>query len=254
MRILILEDEYLVAESLIRLVRQLEPDAELEGPVATVKEAREYLDKNNPDLIISDIQLADGISLDVFAREAITCPIIFTTAFNEYAIRAFKLNSLDYLLKPVDKKELKAALDKYHMMRSKFADPVYLQQLSDLFTNFSSAAKKFKERFTVHFGKSLILVPVPEVAAFIKEEIIFLVDKDGRKLITDYRSLDEVEELVNPQAFFRANRQAILHLPFINSVKTDETGKTNVSLKISQVAEITVSKEKTASLRKWLDG
>ena len=116
MNILILEDEPLVAESLMKLVRQLEPDANISGPVQSVAEARMKLEVQTPDLIISDIQLSDGISLDVFTDNNIQCPIIFTTAYNEYAIRAFKVNSIDYLLKPVDRKELKAALDKFHLL------------------------------------------------------------------------------------------------------------------------------------------
>ena len=141
MKILILEDEYLVAESLIKLVRQLEPDADIAGPIASVKEARELLQESEPDLIISDIQLADGISLDVFTKQSIKCPVIFTTAFNEYAIRAFKINSIDYLLKPVDKKELRQALEKFHLMQSKFGNEVYLQQITDLFNNFKTGKR-----------------------------------------------------------------------------------------------------------------
>lgn len=252
MRILVLEDEHLVAESLIKQITQLEPEAFIAGPLGSVAEAREYLALNQPDLIISDIQLSDGISLDVFTSSKPGCPIIFTTAFNEYAIRAFKVNSVDYLLKPIDRKELKAAFDKFHLLQSKFANDVYLQQISEMFNNFSEN-KRYKERFAVHSGRNVILVPAYEVGCFVKEEIIFLLNGEGRKLITDYRSLDEVEELLDPKQFFRANRQFLLQLSFIDSFRSDETGKINVKMKQSTIPEIIVSKEKAASFRKWVE-
>ena len=118
MKILVIEDEPLVAESLMKMVKQLEPSAELIGPIPTVKASLEWLEENiQPDLILSDIQLADGISLDIFYEQRVSCPIIFTTAYNEYAIRAFKVNSIDYLLKPVDKKELQDAFQKFHLLQ-----------------------------------------------------------------------------------------------------------------------------------------
>ena len=252
MKILILEDEYLVAESLIKLVRQLEPDAEIAGPIASVKEARELLQESEPDLIISDIQLADGISLDVFTKQSIKCPVIFTTAFNEYAIRAFKINSIDYLLKPVDKKELRQALEKFHLMQSKFGNEVYLQQITDLFNNFKTG-KRYKERFAVHSGRNVVLVPASEVVCFVKEEIIFLISAGGKKFITDYRSLDEVEELTDPLAFFRANRQFLIQLPYIDSIRSDESSKLYVKLKSQGIAEVIVSKEKAPLFRKWIE-
>lgn len=253
MNILILEDEPLVAESLIKMVRRLEPDANIAGPVESVAEARKRLEVDTPDLIISDIQLSDGISLDVFSDYNIQCPIIFTTAFNEYAIRAFKVNSIDYLLKPVDKNELKSALDKFHLLQSKFGNETYLQQISELFKDFKGS-KKYKERFTVHHGRNVVLIPSQEIACFSKEEVIYLVNHEGKKYITDYRSLDEVEELLNPAQFFRANRQHIISLPFIASMHSDESSKIYLRMKLPACDDIVISKEKAASFRKWVEG
>ncbi len=253
MNILVLEDEPLVAESLLKLVRQLEPEASITGPVQSVKDARMKLEMQTPDLIISDIQLADGISLDVFTGYNIQCPIIFTTAYDEYAVRAFKVNSIDYLLKPVDKNELKAALDKYHLLQSKFGNKAYLQQIGELFRDFKSAGK-YKERFAVHMGRNVLLVPSSEAAGFSKEEVIYLVSNSGKKYITDYRSLDEVEELLDPSQFFRANRQHIIGINYIASMHGDESGKIYVKMKHGGDEEIIISKEKAASFRKWLEG
>lgn len=248
-----LEDELLVAESLLKLLRQMEPGAHIIGPVQSVKEARARLEAEPPDLIIADIQLSDGISLDVFTGYNIQCPIIFTTAFDDYAIRAFKVNSIDYLLKPVDKYELKAALEKYHLLQSKYGDEAYVQEIGELFRNFSSG-KKYKDRFAVHLGRNVVLVPAREVAGFSKEEVIYLVGDTGKKYITDYRSLDEVEELLNPAHFFRANRQHIVALEHIASMRSDESGKIFVTMKQAGQDEVIVSKEKAASFRKWVVG
>lgn len=253
MKILVLEDEHLVAESLIKIVRQLEPDAVIEGPVASVKEAKQILSAATPDLIISDIQLADGISLDVFTERKVQCPIIFTTAFNEYAIRAFKVNSIDYLLKPIDKAELKAAFDKYHSLKGDSGNDIYFQQLNDLLSNFSTN-KKYKERFTAHLGRNIVLMHTDDIACFTKEEVIYLQHKEGKKFITDFRSLDEIEELLDPAVFYRANRQFIISMPYIDSMRSDETGKIIVKMKLNPGPEVIVSKEKAAQFRKWVEG
>ena len=253
MKILVLEDEHLVAESLIKIVRQLEPDALIEGPVATVKEAKQILSTSAPDLIISDIQLADGISLDVFTERKVQCPIIFTTAFNEYAIRAFKVNSIDYLLKPIDKAELKAAFDKYHNLKVDMSTDIYMQQLNEMLANFNTN-KKYKERFTAHLGRNVVLMHTDDIPCFTKEEVIYLQHKEGKKFITDFRSLDEIEELLDPAIFFRANRQFIISMPYIDSMRTDDTGKIIVKLKLNPCPEIIVSKEKAAQFRKWVEG
>ncbi len=253
MKILVIEDEPLVAESLMKQVRQVEPGAELIGPLPTVRASLKWLAENpQPELILSDIQLADGISLDIFSETKINCPVIFTTAYNEYAIRAFKVNSIDYLLKPIDKTELAAAFQKFHLLQSKFKDALYLQEMKELFSNFNRS-KQYKERFAVHMGRSVTLIPVEEIALFQKEELIYLVNKEGNRFITDYRSLDEVEELVNPKLFYRVNRQHLVHLPFIESYRGDDTGKLTLKLRGIKTNELIVSKEKAAEFRKWFE-
>ncbi|HKO82040.1 MAG TPA: LytTR family DNA-binding domain-containing protein [Chitinophagaceae bacterium] len=253
MKILVIEDEPLVAESLMKQVRQVEPTAELTGPLPTVKASIKWLSENpHPDLILSDIQLADGISLDIFSELKVQCPVIFTTAYNEYAIRAFKVNSIDYLLKPIDKNELAAAFQKFHLLQSKFNDAVYLQEMKELFTNFNKS-KQYKERFAVHVGRSVTLIPVEDIALFLKEELIYLVNKEGNRFITDFRSLDEVEELVNPKLFYRVNRQHLVHLPCIESYRADDTGKLTLKLRGIKTNELIVSKEKAAEFKKWFD-
>ncbi|MGC4022920.1 MAG: LytTR family DNA-binding domain-containing protein [Cyclobacteriaceae bacterium] len=253
MKILIIEDEPFVAVSLAKIVQEIEPLAELCGPLSSVSEAAEWLTKNgNPDLILSDIQLADGISLDIFSENKILCPIIFTTAYNEYAIKAFKLNSIDYLLKPIEKNELKAAFQKFHLLQSKFENEIYLKQLKDLFSDFGQQ-KKYKERFAVHSGRAVSLIPIEEIALFLKEELIFLAKNDGTRFVTDFRSLDEIEELVNPKLFFRVNRQNLVQLSFIESYRADDTGKLTLKMRTIRAEGLIVSKEKAAEFKKWFE-
>lgn len=253
MNVLIIEDEPLVAVSLHKLLLQLEPEAIIYGPLESVAETKDWLASNKePDLILSDIQLSDGIAFEIFNTYKIHCPIIFTTAYNDYAIRAFKLNSIDYLLKPIDKADLEAALHKFHLLQSKFANNDYLQQMASLFANFNNG-KKYKERFAVHKGRNVTLVPVEDVALFTKEEIIYLVNREGTRFITDYRSLDEVQELVDPKNFYRANRQTIIHLSFVESYRTDDTAKITLRMRLNKVDDIVISKEKAAEFKKWFE-
>lgn len=155
-----------------------------------------------PDLILSDIQLADGVSFDIFQELNLSCPIIFTTAYDEYAIRAFKLNSIDYLLKPIDKQELERAFEKLQRWKNTPQQELFPQQLRDLLTDLGNrSGKKYKHRFTAHFQRSVVAVADTRIAYFVREEVIWLITTDNQRLITDYQSLDEVEELLDPLTF-----------------------------------------------------
>lgn len=252
MQVLILEDEPLVAAHLIRLVHQLQPDWQLLGPLASLREADTWLQQHpQPDLILADIQLSDGISLDLFHHLQPACPVIFTTAYDHYAIRAFKINSIDYLLKPVDVEELENAFKKFALLREKYSNPVYLQELMQ-FVQHQQRKQAFKESFTVHYGRSVYVVPVGEIVCFTKQELIYLHQSDGRQWITDFRSLDEVEELLDPQKFYRANRQCIVQKAFLSGYRSDDTGKLNLQLKMNKPLPVMVSKDKAASFKEWI--
>lgn len=254
LNILMLEDEPLVAYSLLNLMREIEPEAQINGPISSVKEAQEWLNTHpSPDLVLADIQLADGISLDIFAHRPLDYPIIFTTAYNEYAIRAFKLNSVDYLLKPIEREDLKAALDKFHLLQDKFKNSSYLDQMQELFANFAQHNKRYKTRFSVHQGRSMILIPVEDVVCFGKEEYIYLLSTDGKKYLSDFRSLDEVAELLDPTQFFRANRQYLVALDALEGFRMDDWGKLKLKLKVSPGEEVTVSREKAGEFRRWVE-
>jgi DNA-binding LytR/AlgR family response regulator len=248
MRILIIEDELLVAKKLESLVLQIEPSAELIGPLTSVQTSLEWLSNNHPpDLILSDIQLSDGISFEIFEKSKINCPVIFTTAYDEYAIRAFKLNSIDYLLKPIDLKELQGAIFKYKTLK---ISPVDLQ-INELLTKLKAEPQKYKERFLSVQRNSLVPITVDEIAFFQKQELIYLFTFTNEKLISEHSTLDEIESMIDPSRFFRVNRQHLIHIQSVARVKATHKGMT-VVLKPPFNLEIDLSREKVTALKKWL--
>ncbi|AQG78715.1 LytR/AlgR family response regulator transcription factor [Spirosoma montaniterrae] len=255
MTILLIEDEPLVGKQLLKLMRQLEPDATLAGPLTSVQDVVDYLTNNRPDLVIADIQLADGVSFDAFGTVGLNVPVIFTTAYDEYAIRAFKLNSIDYLLKPIDPDELRAALAKYHRWQPTGTD--FAEQFQMFLAQFTgrSATPAYKRRFTAHYLRQIISVSQEQIACFCRDELIFLHTTDGQKLITDYRTLDELDELLDPARFFRANRQYIIALESVAGYEPHYSGKLIVHLKKpNDSLDITISKEKAGAFRQWFEG
>lgn len=252
MNILILEDEPLVAEKLILQVKKLRPAWTVLGPVASTREAREWLQDNiMPDLILADIQLSDGISLDLLHELKPGRPVIFTTAFDEYAIRAFKINSVDYLLKPVDPQELEAAFVKFESHQAALQNTADLQAL--LAFIHKPSGKAYKEKFLITQGQQTLLVPQANIAYFMKDDLLFLVQAEGGRHVTDYRSLDEIEELVDPTAYFRANRQYLVQRKFVTGFRSDDTGKLSLVLTLPKPPAITVSREKASLFRKWFE-
>jgi DNA-binding LytR/AlgR family response regulator len=249
MKILIIEDEPLVAKDLQNLIGKLAPDANIIRVISSVESAKKWITENPmPDLILSDIQLSDGISFDIFESLHLTCPIIFTTAYDEYAIRAFKLNSIDYLLKPVDAKELEAALTKY---KSLSAENMLGDQLKALIGNWGNQTKKYKERFLTLHRNTLVPISQDSIAYFHKEELIYLHTLDNEKLICEHHTLDEVENLLNPEIFFRVNRQFIIHIQSVGKIKTTHKGLT-VELKPPHNIVIDISREKAIAFKNWI--
>lgn len=252
MKILIIEDEPLVAKDLINLLQKVEPSSQVVATLSSVDASKKWLQAHTvPDLILSDIQLSDGISFDIYENMAITCPIIFTTAYDDYAIRAFKLNSIDYLLKPVDAKELSLALTKYKSLSS---ENILAGQLKSLMSGWNQhPEKRYKERFLTLHRNTLIPVSHNEIAFFHKEELIYLMTINNEKYITEHQTLDELESLLNPDNFFRVNRQYIIHVQAVGKIKTTHKGLT-VQLKPPFNTEIDISREKATAFKSWIEG
>jgi len=249
MNILIIEDETWAAKHLQNMVLKIEPAATIVGMISSVNEAVKWLGSHpSPDLILSDIQLSDGISFEIFETLHLQCPIIFATAFDEYAIRAFKLNSIDYLLKPIDEKELYAAIAKY---RSLNIGNVLEDQLKSLVGSWDIANKKYKERFLTLHRNTLVPISQNEIAFFHKEELIYVHTLSNERYISEHHTLDELEALLNPDVFFRASRQYIIHIQSVDRIKTTHKGLT-VQLKPSYKTEIDISREKATAFKNWL--
>ncbi|MHB1277744.1 MAG: LytR/AlgR family response regulator transcription factor [Bacteroidia bacterium] len=254
MKIVIIEDEKLVAAELLALLSEFLPEAEIEAVIDSVEAGKEWFgNKTMPDLIFSDIQLSDGLSFEIFEGRNILAPIIFTTAYDEFALRAFRLNSIDYLLKPIGKTELKRALDKFHKIHGN-ANPEFLRLQFEQLMHDMRQGKRYKTRFSAHYGQSIIPVNSDKLSGFYKDELIFLLTRSGEKLISDYHTLDELEELLDPVSFYRANRQIIVYIDAVLGYKTHYTGKLQLQLEGHETLEIVVSREKAGSFKKWFEG
>jgi len=256
MKALIVEDEPLVAKDLKKLVFESAADIEILETLASVEEAVEWLNTHaEPDLMFLDIQLSDGTSFDIFERTTVRCPVIFTTAYDDYAIRAFKVNSIDYLLKPVDKKELARALEKLKWATAQGQTDLR-EQVRTLIAQMadSKETKHYKERFLAHQGKMNVVVSQNNIAGFQKDALIYLITTDKQQLVTDFETMDELEELLNPGVFFRANRQVFLNVNSVESYRTDSYGKLQVKLKAPVSTVVDISREKAQTFKQWLGG
>lgn len=254
MKVVIIEDEPLIAKNLQRMLKQIDTAVDVLAVLDSVSSSVKWLQENKqPDLLFMDIQLADGVSFDIFNKTKIENPVIFTTAYNEYAIRAFKVNSVDYLLKPIDKEQLQLAIEKFKKYFGVKNDAVG-EQFKLLLENLQNkSTPKFKERFLAHYKGGIVPVPENKTAYFIKDTIIYLGNNDNEKLVTDYNTIDEIEEVMNPSNFFRANRQMIIHIGQVDTYKKHDTGKIEVHLKCDKNLRVDVSREKANEFVKWLD-
>lgn len=248
MKTLILEDETLAAKDLLKTIDQLDIGIEVLAVLKTVKAAQEWLNQYpEPQLILADIQLADASSFELFENRKLSCPIIFTTAYNEFALRAFKLNSIDYLLKPIDAEQLEHAIQKYQTLQK---SPALHEQIQTLIANFQQP-QTYKERFLVLSRNALVPLHVDEIAYFMKDELIFAVTYEGKRFVCDMHSLEEVEKLVNPHNFYRANRQFIIHSNAVAKIKTTHKGLT-IELQKTLKQEVDISREKAKVFKQWM--
>lgn len=255
MKILIIEDETLAAERLKDLIYKYDATIELLETLDSVEETVDWLNANDsPDLLFLDIQLADGLSFDIFDAVEVTTPVIFTTAFDEYALRAFKVNSIDYLLKPIDYEELIVAIDKYKKQFQRTATPLPNWSILQETLKAIQTKKNYKTRFAVKTGHRLRSIPIAEVAYFYSEDkISWLKTMGGKKYAVDY-TLDQLTELLNPNNFFRLNRKYITAIEAIKEVVSYSNSRLKVQLSDTPKNElILISREKVNNFKKWLD-
>lgn len=253
MKYLIIEDEPALAKRLANLIAEIEPGAVLLGTIDSVEEAVKWLVANpHPDLLFMDIQLADGLSFDIFKQVEIKTPVIFTTAFDNYAIQAFKVNSVDYLLKPLNRDELKNAIEKFKL--SGFQKNTVDFDLSKLAAMLKGEQKKFLQRLLVKFGSKLKAIGIEEIACFYTEnKTVYLHTFTNDRYPIDDR-LDALELSLNPQQFFRINRTAIINFTAIENMYAWSKSRVNVELKRPLTLSFVSSTERSADFKDWLGG
>jgi DNA-binding LytR/AlgR family response regulator len=250
MKAIIVEDEPLNAVHLKTLLHKTAPEIEVVEMLDSVKATVNYLkQKPNLDLLFLDIHLADGNSFEIFQLIEVLQPVIFTTAYDEYAIKAFKVNSIDYLLKPIGLSDLKTAINKFKLQYSaqQASKQVQHHQL------FEVLSKTQKSRFIVKMGDHLNSIKIEDIAYFNAEDgIVILVSKEGKRFAIDY-TMDALESIVNNDLFFRVNRKMILNIDQILQVQSYFNGRLKIKLKIATQEDCIVSRERVNDFKKWLD-
>jgi len=251
MKVLIIEDEPQAAERLISLIQNLQSDIEISDNLDSVKGSVEWLSKNQAvDLIFMDIQLADGLSFEIFEKVEVNAPVIFTTAYNEYALKAFKVNSIDYILKPVDKQELEAAFKKYQNLTQQ---PASQKMIESIGYAMQMLIKKYKERFVIKVGEHLKSVETNEILFFFSlEKTTFAQTTDGRKHILDF-TLDQLDGLLDPARYFRINRKYIVRVDSIKDMISHTNSRIKLILKTSDDDDVIVARERVQEFKEWLD-
>jgi two-component system LytT family response regulator len=260
MSTVIIEDEYLAVQHLQNLLRK-HPHLDVVAVLPSVAEAIYWLGNNPaPDLIFADIQLADGLSFEVFDAVAVRAPIIFTTSFNEYALKAFTLLSVDYLLKPIQAADLARALEKYAYwlaqttpQEQQQSSETQLTKVQQLLEQFAPTQPRYRQRFLVTAGEQLLPVAVEEIAyCYTLHELVYLVRHDGRRFSLEH-TLEKLESLLDPAMFFRLNRQYLASLKALDKIYPYFAGKLKIELLPPRTEEVLVSRDRAPLLKRWLE-
>ncbi|MBK7873160.1 MAG: response regulator transcription factor [Saprospiraceae bacterium] len=251
MNILIIEDEQPAAKRLVNLITGFRSQANILGMIDSVENAVKWLRSNpSPDLLFLDIQLADGLSFDIFNQVTVQSPAIFTTAYDQYTLKAFKLNSVDYLLKPIDPEELEQALTKFEQFfRQKVNyDLSAIQQMIQ-----AMAQPQYKERFLVRVGQQMIYILVEEIRYFYSEDgLAYAKTVDNKKHLVDY-TLEQLEEALDPKDFFRINRKVITHINAIQKIAPYFNSRLKLEMNPKADFDLIVSRERVNDFKNWLD-
>jgi two-component system response regulator LytT len=249
LNVVIIEDEKITADNLAQLILKIEPGVRVKAILASVKQAITWLSVNQADLLFMDIELGDGQSFEIFEQVTVKSPVIFTTAYDQYAIKAFKKNGIDYLLKPIDESELKAAIQKYQGLVKNNPD---FSDLRALISNIQPA-KTFRQRFLIQAGSRIRTIPVSEIAYFyFSGKDTFLCTFENRHFPAEY-SLDKLEDMIDPDVYFRVNRKMILSIKAIQQIYSLSKSRLKLELHPAFEEEVLVSFNKTADFRNWLN-
>ncbi|MEM6360787.1 MAG: LytTR family DNA-binding domain-containing protein [Bacteroidota bacterium] len=252
MNILIIEDETLAAEKLENLLKELDASVNILGKLKSIETVTDWFESSGdkPDLIISDIRLLDGLSFEIFKQVDYKGAVIFTTAYDQYAIKAFEVNSIDYLLKPVQKEKLKNSLEKFKSLNSAMESPFPYEELVAM---IKGQQQEYKSRFMVRTGNKIVAVPVEKISYFYSQnKLTYIVTHDNKKYPLD-QPLEVIDKQLDPKQFFRANRQFIITFESVDEIHPYFKGRVKINLKHQPDEEIIISAEKSPEFKKWLD-
>jgi len=246
MKALIIEDEKPASRRITKLLLEVDPNIEILSILDSVESSIQWLSQNpEPEIMFMDIHLADGSSFDILKKTNVSCPVIFITAYDEFAIDAFKVNSVDYLLKPVKKEDLETAILKYKNLKHSFSN-IGIENL------VNSSSKKYKDRFVIKLGNKIKSILIEEIAYFYsKDKLSFICDKEGKNYPIDL-SLDKIELLLDPNDYFRVNRQIITHASSIKDIQTSTKSRIILTLQPASNIEAVISSERSSIFKKWL--
>ncbi len=257
MTILIVEDEELAVKKLQKTLALVDESAKVIGVTDSIKSTVEWLGDNTaPDLILMDIELADGQSFEIFNLTEVKSPVIFTTSYDEYALKAFKVNSVDYLLKPIQKEELQAALNKFSQVKSAYAATESKTAISvdSLVKELQQKLqpKEFRKRFLVKHAQKLVSIEIDDISYFYSDgRLNFFKSKDNKKFVVDY-TMDELEDMLDPEKYFRISRSFYVSIDSIDQIHDYFGNRLILTLKPAVDKEALVSREKVTDFKKWM--
>ena len=247
MKVIILEDENRAANHLERLLSKAAPDMVVIAKLESVRDGVKYLQNNpEPDLIFSDIQLADGLSFEIYNQVAVHCPLIFTTAYDHYAIEAFRTNGIDYLLKPIEEERLKQSIEK----AKHFSPGLVIEKIRSI--SRSPSAKPYKSRFMVKVGDKIKTIPVEEIMVFYSQKASFILTADKRTYCIDY-ALDQLEPMLDPETYFRINRKYIVSINACTNILAWSNSRLRLKIEGTDDPDIIVARERVQEFKNWLD-
>jgi two-component system response regulator LytT len=247
-QILIVEDERPAAEELEELLLAYDPTFKIAGRIESVKAAVEWLSSNSCDLIFMDIHLADDISFNIFQKIKVLTPVIFCTAYDQYAIKAFTVNSIDYLLKPVDSFKLVQAMDKFKELKT-----TSQTDLSKMLEAFKSMQPQYQKRFIVHSGEKIISIQTSDIGYFFAQQrYVILFTKNNEQYIIDY-TLDKLDQVLDPEMFFRINRQFIISFDVIKNMAPYAKGRIKIETEPTAKEDVIVSIDRASRFKDWLN-
>lgn len=252
MRTIIIEDEKKIAADLKRMLKKIDPQIDIPAMLESVETSVQWLQSNPmPDVIFMDIQLADGLSFQIFSQIKIDCPVIFCTAYDKYALDAFKVNGIDYLLKPLNEEILAESIQKLHTLKKHFVQSP--QSINEIIAQIKNANVNYKTSYLINYKSKLLPIPVGNIACFtIEDGQTTLYTKHNESFLIT-KNLEDLENELDPQQFFRANRQHLINHAYIKEAEHYLNRKLEVTLSIKRQEPIIISKEKAGEFLSWME-